>query len=228
MSPFLFLLYLALGLTLWAAVGLTVLLGAVLPVPIWVVVILGVVLFVLAWIVGLKLERSLSQIKPYRLVRGVVRLVGPVALVVSMVASNEFSGPAMALTIVAIVPFYLLCRLFDRLYFPVWSEVTRKHAMAQQGIPDKRPMSKRVFYALVWLIPFIAIVQLLVLVGASMFAGGRDATLETISPFRNYLGPAAILLWVILSLTGKLPGTGKHRASLVDYELQLETRDAEK
>ena len=227
LSPFLFLLYLGLGLTLWAAVGVTVLLGAVVPVPIGVLVVLGIVLYVLAWLPGLKLERGLSQIKPYRLVRGTVRLVVPLALVVWMVASNQYSGPAMALAILAIVPFHLLCRLFDRLYFPVWSEVKRKSAMAQQAIPDTRPLIKRIFYAVVWMIPFIAIVQLLVLATAGLLGGGRDETLEIISPIRNYLGPAAMLLWLILSLTGKLPGTGRHRRSFVNYESQLETRDAE-
>ena len=166
-----------------------------------------------------------SDQKLYRLVRGSVRLVVPVAAVVWMVASNQFSGPAMALAILAIVPFHLLCRLFDRLYFPVWSEVTRKAAMAEQGIPDKRPMIKRIFYALVWLIPFIAIIQLLVLITASMLGGGRDETLEMISPIRNYIGPSAILLWLILSLVGKLPGTGKHRRNFVNYELQMEMKD---
>ena len=32
----------------------------------------------------------------------------------------------------------------------------------------------------------------------------------------------------LLSLTGKFPGTGKHRGSLVNYELQLEMRDTPK
>jgi len=227
MSPFLFLLYLGLGLTLYAGVGVAVLLGVALKLPLGVWMTLALVLFVLAWFPGLKLERSLSQIKPYRLVRGTVRLVVPVAAVVWMVASNQFSGPTMTFAILAIVPFHLLCRLFDRLYFPVWSEVTRKSAMAQQGTPDRRPMIKRLFYALVWLIPFIAIIQLLVLVTAGMLGGGRDETLEVISPLRNYLVPAAMLLWLILTLTGKLPGTGRHRRSLVNYELQLEMRDAD-
>ena len=146
-TPFVFLLYLVLGLSLWVAIGLAVLL-AVLQVPLGVVLIVGIVLYVLAWIGGSRMERRLSQLKPYRLVRGIVRMVAPVALVIGMLASNDVSGPAMALTMLAIVPFHLLCRLFDRLYFPVWSEVAKKAAMVQQGFPDSRPMGKRVFYAL--------------------------------------------------------------------------------
>ena len=226
MSPWLFLLYLGLGLTLWAAVGVTALLGMVFRLSWVVLVIVGLVLYVLAWIPGLKLERSLSQVKTYRLVRGTVRLVLPIVAVVWMIASNQFSGPAMTFAMLAIVPFHLLCRLFDRLYFPVWAEVRKKAEMAQQGIADKRPAIKRILYAVVWLIPFIAIIQLLVLITASLFGGGRDETLEIVSPLRNYLVPAAMLLWLILSLTGKLPGTARHRKSFVNYGLQLETRDA--
>jgi hypothetical protein len=58
-----------------------------------------------------------------------------------------------------------------------------------------------------------------------MLAGSRDGMLEIVEPLKSYLVPASFVLWLVLSLTGKLPGTARHRKSFVDHAVLLERRE---
>lgn len=220
-SPFLPMVYPVLGLTIYAAVAGVVALSFALPTPKKVELFPGIVLSVAAFSPGCILERRISELGIYRILRSTWRLTGLVIL--SMLdlidGSLSFIGPgllarASGVELFSLLIFlfvvHLVCTFVDRLYFPVKAEVLRQREHLAKGQALTRGRGKRWLYGALWLLP--------VLVACSI-AGNTAITrfvpeqLETLRPV-VYL--AGLTVWFLLCVFGILPGTSKRKKVLFD------------
>jgi len=213
-TPVLFLFYPVLGLTV-NALFLAVLVAAYkLPVPKELTLFIGLILCVAAFFPGYRLEARASRFGAYRLVRTVVRLLGPFAALVTLRASGE----GWLFAIVLAIGIHFLMRAFDRLYFPVPAEVRKIEEARQAGLPLGRPLLKRVVYSLLWIIPVVALLNLAIrlIVGAFL-----DAKRGEIAAFYAQYQPVVygldVVVWLALVITGMLPGTSNRRRSLITH-----------
>ena len=228
MAPVLFLFYPVLGLTLWAGFGLALLVGMFVPIPVALSILIGIGLCIAAWMPGFRWEKKISQSRAYRFLRWIMRIIAPIALLVAMIASNKYSGGTMFFAILLLIPFFFVCRTFDRLFFPVWAEVEKKQAMNEMGIPDKRPLLKRVFYSALWLFPYLALYGVVVGLGSLLLSEDATSAAALRQQYQPYIIVVMYGSWLLFSILGWLPGTAKHRKSYIDQSVLLANRESER
>ena len=224
-SPFIWMVYPVLGFTIMAvflgvwvggmAISQNDLLGAI--------AFLGgsfVCVFSFFW--GMKLELIASQVTAYRWIRGILRIVfssGVITILGSGAAKSrslnidhvEPSAIVGGFFIAVIV--YLVFQRVDLIFFPSAKEIKKMQALLKKGERPTRPMFKRLFFGFCWLIPTVLALKLLVgiVVRLIMEDPSQRATFST--QFNPIITCASIVIWYILCLIGKLPGTGKYMFS---------------
>ena len=94
----------------------------------------------------------------------------------------------------------------------------------QAGSPrEKRNVFLRIVFSVLWLILIILTINMLLggIVGgmagaetANFGAGraaGRNASLEFFQNYGRYVFIGELIIWIVLSVSGKLPGTAKYK-----------------
>lgn len=85
-------------------------------------------------------------------------------------------------------------------------------ALAARGESLQRGFGKRIVYSLLWIVPVVALSNLTIrlVVGLIMDDANRIAFYASYSTFAILAGLA---IWLILSIAGLLPGTGREAMS---------------
>ena len=234
-APMLFLVYPVLGLTLYVVAGAVVAVFYFTPLPDGLEIFGGLILCVMSFFPGYKLEAKASQFKPYRFARSLWRVVSffvlPVALQLGMSLRegnrfdpNNATGGALFGGILIAILIYFVCRTLDRLYFPAWAEVEKLAEMQAKGIPQQRHWLKRMFYSLLWIIPVMVVSNLAIRLLVGALTAGPEERAEFYQQYEAFVYLVGLIVWLILAVTGILPGTGKNVKSFIDHEVLLEQR----
>lgn len=171
-----------------------------------------------AFIFGIRLEVAASQLAPYRMVRTVSRWVTPFLFVIWMGTSNgsletmeqlvnRASGGTFFGGILAAILAHFVFRKADGIYFPVAKEVAKMRELAARGESLKRGFGKRVVYSLLWIIPCVAVCNLIVRVTIGLIMEDA-ARLAFYGRYGDFVSVASLVAWIALSIAGILPGTG--------------------
>ncbi len=132
LSPFLSILYPALGLTILAVFFASLKLAQLSPLPPGLEFLLALFPAIASFFWGAKLETKLTPLKPYRMVRWVIRMVFVFGFGVQLAAGKVAMGEGPGLQIfenvsleaviggiLAMVAAYFLYGYLDRIFFPV-------------------------------------------------------------------------------------------------------------
>jgi hypothetical protein len=230
MAPFLFLVYPVLGLSLLAITLAALAAVAWAPIPMVLKAVAGLILYVAAFFPAYKVERKASQIAPYRMLRKWFRLFNAFVATVLMRSGAAFSGSGidkfdfnkappdtLFFGIAVAILVHFVFRTLDRLYFPVHAEVRKIRDMAAKGIPLQRRSRTRLWYSLLWVVPFVAILNLII---RGFVSGVTDSPQERVAFYQQYsvfVYGIDFLAWFTCCAVGILPGTGKRVKSFVDY-----------
>ena len=230
-SPLLFTVFPVWGLSLWAAGFGVFWLLSLTPFHVGIAVVGGVAAWFAAFFLGIRVEHAASQFAIYRMIRTVGRWVTPFLFVIWMGTSNgslETMGQLVNRAspgtffggILASILAHFVFRKADRIYFPVAKEVAKMQELAARGESLKRGFGKRVVYSLLWIVPVVALSNLTIrgVVGLIMDDADRVAFYARYSPFVIL---ASLAIWLVLSITGLLPGTG--RVAMTNEKLQSAT-----
>jgi hypothetical protein len=165
------------------------------------------------------------------MVRTVSRWVAPFGFVVWMGTANgsfetmgqlvdRASPGTLFAGILAAILSHFVFRRADRIYFPVAKEVAKMQELAARGQSLKRGFGKRLVYSLLWIVPVVAASNLTIrlVVGLIMEDADRIAFYARYSPFVIL---ASLAIWLVLSVAGVLPGTG--RVAMSNEKLQSAT-----
>jgi len=230
-SPLLFTVYPVWGLSLYVAGGAVFWLLSLALSGGAFVLLAGLAAAFAAFFFGIGLERVASQFAVYRMVRTVSRWVTPFLFVIWMGTSNgsfETMGqlvnraePKTVFTgILAAILAHFVFRKADQIYFPVAKEVAKMRELAARGESLKRGFGKRLVHSLLWIVPVIAGSNLIirVVVGSIMTDGERVAFYAR---YGTFVSVATFSIWLVLSVAGILPGTG--RVAMSNEKLQSAT-----
>lgn len=223
-APMIWMIYPALGFTLWAvAVGCFLLFQA-LHVPMHWGFIIGFILCVLSFIPGMIFEKKASQITVYRWCRGLIRIGAPLIFIAVGVSGDNFSE--MQLFIKKIEPVtmlgglviggiaYLIYQWLDLIYFPVKDKIKKLQEQLNKGERPQRSMIKRMFYGFCWFIPTMTLLTILAMILARSILGQFEGQ-DFIKQHGPIIGGINVVIWYMLCWIGKLPGTGKYRFSKI-------------
>jgi hypothetical protein len=123
LSPFLSILYPALGLTILGVFFASLKLAQLSPLPPGLEFLLALFPAIASFFWGAKLESKLTPLKPYRIVRWVIRMVFAYGfgaqLAVGKVEMENVSLEAVIGGVLAVVAAYFLYGYLDRIFFPV-------------------------------------------------------------------------------------------------------------
>jgi hypothetical protein len=234
-APFIYLVYPVLGVTLLGVFAAVLVVFNLTPLPVVAEALAGLILCVAAFFPGLRLEAKASQFRLYRAWRTTQRLVLIPAVGVGLASGVDLENlsrfqfrlpPAetfLASLVIALVVHFVF-RVLDRLYFPVWAQVEKAVEMEKKQLPSRRPIFKRALYSALWLIPVMMASHLAIRLLAGTIAEDTKAFYQDYSALVYVFDLA---LWLLLCLTGILPGTAKHRRSFVDNNVLLAARSGE-
>ena len=219
MSPLLFTVFPVWGLSLWVT-GIGVYwLVSLADLPTGFAVVTSLAATFAAFFFGIRLEQVASQFALYRIVRTLSRWITPFLFVIWMGTANgsfetmgqlvDRAKPETFLYgILASILAHFVFRMADRIYFPVAKHVARMEELAARGESLKRGFGKRVVYSLLWIFPVVAASNLTIrlVVGSIMEDVDRVAFYVHYS---NVVILASLTIWLVLSIGGILPGTGR-------------------
>jgi len=230
-SPFLFTIYPVWGLSLYVAGGGVFWLLSLTGANGGLLVLAGLAAAFAAFFFGIRLERVASQFAVYRMVRTVSRWVTPFLFVIWMGTSNgsfesmgqlvDRASPQTVFTgILVAIAAHFIFRRADRLYFPVAKDVAKMRELAARGESLKRGFGKRIVYSLLWIVPVVAVSNLIIrlVVGSIMEDADRVAFY---GHYGTYVSVATAAFWLVLCIAGILPGTG--RVAMSNEKLQSAT-----
>lgn len=194
-------------------------------------ILFGVAAWFAAFFFGMRLEKVASQFALYRMVRTVSRWVASFLFVIWMGTSNgsfetigQLVNRASPETfwggILAAILAHFVFKRADRIFFPVATQVAKLEELATRGESLKRGFAKRVVYSLLWIVPVVAVSNLTIrfVVGLIMEDADRVAFYARYSPVVIL---ASLTVWLVLSIAGILPGTG--RVAMSNEKLQSAT-----
>lgn len=224
MSPLLFTVYPVWGLSLYAAVGATLGIFSLTPYTAGgTPAAVGIAFATLAagfaaFFYGIRLEGMASQWALYRMVRMAARWVTPFLFVIWMGTRNgslETIGQLVNRAspgtffggILATILAHFVFRKADQIYFPVAKEVERMQELAARGEPLKRGFGKRVIYSVLWIVPAVAICNLIVRIAIGLIMEDA-ARVAFYGRYGDFVTVASFVVWLVLSIAGILPGTG--------------------
>ena len=221
MSPLLFTVFPVWGLSIWVAgVGVYWLISLGMgDSRSGFAILAGLIAAFAAFFFGIRPEQVASQFAIYRMVRTVSRWVTPFLFVIWMGTANGSFETMRQLVdrakpetfvygIIAAILSHFVFRMADRIYFPVAKHVAKMEELAARGESLKRGFGKRVVYSLLWMVPVVAVSNLIVrvVVGSIMEDGDRVAFY---AQYADFVTVASFALWLVLSTIGILPGTGR-------------------
>lgn len=230
---------------IWVAypvAGFTLLAGWYLPVTLaggfekasMAPMVLGLILALVGFFYGLKLESRASQFALYRVIRMVTRWAGALVARFTFAASPDMNpfhidlnrAPPSTLFTGLIVVFlvHYTFRTLDRLYFPVWKHVEANQAVEASGQRLKRPLAKRVLYTFLWILPGFALLNLIIRFVVDAVTTGPAARIAFYQHYEGFVYLADFVVWLLLAVTGILPGTSRYRRSFIDHEVLLAQR----
>ena len=133
----------------------------------------------------------------------------------SVQEAHDMAAVAHAATLEARIPFL---HFFDG--FRTSHEVAKMEELAARGESLKRGFGKRVVYGLLWIVPVIAVSNLIIrlVVGSIMEDALRVAFY---AHYGTYVSVATAVFWLVLCIAGILPGTG--RVAMSNEKLQSAT-----
>lgn len=215
-SPFVWMVYPVMGFTMMGVVAGLVLLAKISPIHPAVEFLIAIFPAVMSFFWGMKLEGMVSQFTVYRWIRGILRIVFSFGLIAGLAAGKDVQSfndiPAGALVggFFGAVIAYLTFQRLDLIYFRSNKEIKKFKEQLAKGERPKRPMLKRLFFGFCWFIPVMVVLTLIVAIVLRTFLGhvdGREAFTKQYGPM---VGGINVVIWYLLCLTGKLPGTGKY------------------
>ena len=230
-APFLFLVYPALGLTIYAIFLAVVYLLFLAGLSGGLNILFGVILGIAGFFPAYKLEAIVSQFAPYRFFRVVLRPIAVFCLTVALrsgaafdnnhaIDFNRVAGDKLLEGILAAILMHFILRRADRLYFPVLAQVRRQQERAAKGIPDQRPLLKRFWYSLFWIIPVVAILNLMIRLIVGEVTEGPQERAAFYQQYSMFVYILDFIVWFTLAFTGILPGTAKIRKYVVGQTVE--------
>jgi hypothetical protein len=226
-APFLFLVYPVLGgVVMGTFVGVLYLLSLT-RLPTAGIFLVGVILGICGFFPAYKLEAMASQFKLYRAFRTLLRPISIFALTVALRSGAAFdlghqidwvkiAGDKFIEGMLAAILFHYILRRADRLYFAAETDVRRQQERLAKGLPDQRPLLKRFWYSLCWIIPVVAILNLIIRLFVDGFTEGPQDRIAFYQHYSMFVYMFDFVGWSVLSLTGILPGTAKVRKYVVE------------
>lgn len=236
MAPFMYMVYPAGGLLALGIIGALVVMMNWLHVPSFTVMMSAIVLAFAAFFIGIWAERKVSQSGVYRAVRQGWRILVSCALLSGSILqaggkdinsfkmdlliknSDQVFG-AFVVTLISIVIAFWLIRKADRIYFPVESllaEETQAKAGVKAAAVKPKGAFQRAMMSLVWLLPVALVTHLIIRLlidGYFQFMPSESETEELRLDFYHknliFLYMTDIMVWLLLSIKGILPGTKK-------------------
>jgi len=232
-APMIWIVYPVLGITLYAVCAGVYLLVKLLHIAAHWGVILGLILAVMSFFWGYTLEKKASQFTVYRWIRGFIRIAAPLCSVLFIATTggnlrlatlNDFEPSAIVGGFFIAVIAYLIFQRLDLIYFPAMSKIKKMQEQIKKGERPQRPKLKRLFYGICWLIPTVLILTLLEGVAIRLFLNVSEGR-ELFTRLRPILACINFVIWFVLLLISKLPGTGKYVFSKEheDDVMQIET-----
>lgn len=177
---------------------------------------LALILGVASFFPGMKLEAKASQLTVYRWIRGILRILLPSLGIAGAAASknghfdfNSIPPEAIVGGFFGSVIIYLIFQRLDLIYFPAHKEIKKLQDKLAKGERPQRPMIKRVFFGFCWLIPTVVILAVLEMIAIRSFMNVTEGR-ELFNQIRPILACVNFVIWLILFMIGKLPGTGKY------------------
>jgi hypothetical protein len=107
----------------------------------------------------------------------------------------------------------------DRIYFPARTEARRQQERAAKGIRDQRPVLKRFVYSLFWIIPVVAVLNLIIRFVVDGYSEGPQDRAAFYQQFSMFVYLFDFIAWSVLSISGILPGTAKFRKYVVQQSI---------
>lgn len=222
-APMIWMIYPALGLTLWAVAAGCYFLFTALHVPMHWGFILGFILCVLSFILGLILEQKASQSSVYRWFRVLVRIGAPLIFVMVGVTGDtpsdfkffirEIEPIALVGGFFLAVVAYLIYQRLDLIYFPAKDKIKKLQEQLNKGERPKRSMGKRLFYGFCWFVPVMVVLTIIFYIVIRCTVDSPSEQLAVRQQYGPIVGPVNAAVWYLLCLLGKLPGTGKYMFS---------------
>jgi hypothetical protein len=215
-APFIWMVYPILGFTILAVfAGFVFLFRALHVAPQWGFLI-AVIPCIMSFFWGMMLEAKASQVTVYRWIRGILRVL------FSFVGITALSAGGKSATFSDIQPagfvggffgtviIYLIFQRMDLIYFPALAEIKKMQEKLARGERPTRPLLKRMFFGFCWFIPLVMVLNLFINIGARL---GIEDNMARQGFYDHYNTPILIVnsvIWYVLCLIGKLPGTGKY------------------
>lgn len=233
-APMIWMIYPALGFTLWAvAVGCYFLFTA-LHVPMHWGFILGFILCVMSFLLGIVLEQKASQAVVYRWFRGLVRIGAPLLFVFVGLSGDspsdfqffikEVEPVALVVGFFIAVIAYLIYQRLDLIYFPAMKEIKKIQEQLNKGERPQRSMGKRLFYGFCWFIPVMVVLTLALGLVLMQFMTEASQREDFTKQYGIIFGSINCAIWYLLCLLGILPGTGKYSFSKAREEGLLDVQ----
>lgn len=233
-APMIWMIYPALGLTLWAVAAGCYFLFNALHVPMHWGFILGFILCVLSFLLGLILEKRASQAVFYRWFRGLVRIGAPLIFVFVGVKGddvNDFQFFIKGIEPIELVGgffigviAYLIYQRLDLIYFPAKDKIRKLQEKINKGERPKRSMGKRMFYGFCWFVPVMVVLTVIFYIIIRCTVDSPSEQLAVRQQYGPIVGPINAAIWYLLCLMGRLPGTGKYLFSK-EHEQDLQQID---
>lgn len=235
-APMIWMVYPALGMTIWAAVAACyLLLIHVLNMPSHWAVLLGFILCVMSFVPGMVLEQKASQAPLYRGFRALVRIGAPLIFFVigvsgrgpsdmQIVIKDTEPGAIGAWLCIAVIAYFIYQRL-DLLYFPARDKIRKLQEKINKGERPTRSMGKRMAYGLCWFVPVMVVLTVIYYIVIRCTVESPSEQITVSKKYGPIVGPINAAVWYLLCLLGVLPGTGKYMFSKTREErlMQIET-----
>jgi len=230
-SPLLFTVFPVWGLSLYAVGGGAAWLVSLASSQSATAIVAGLIGWFAAFFFGIRLEQVASQLAIYRMVRTVGRWVTPFLVVIWMGTANgsfetmgqlvnRASPGIFCAGILASILAHFVFRKADRIYFPVTKEVAKMRELAERGESLKRGFGKRIIYSLMWIVPVLLVSNLSIRLGVGLIMDDADRV-AFYAHYSTFVILAGVAGWLILSVAGILPGTG--RVAMSNEKLQRVT-----
>ncbi len=217
-APFIWMVYPVLGVTIMVVPIVVVAIFTALKLMEWGY-LLAFILGVCAFFPGMQFEHKISQFTVYRVIRGILRIIFAFVFGVAVCAGKGMHsgmGPGdlppgawVGGFFIAVIAYLIFQRL-DIIYFPSQKEMKKMTEKILKGDRITRPLGKRLLWGFCWLIPTVVILALLEMIAIRLFMNVTEGR-ELFERIRPVLACINFVIWYLLCLFGRLPGTSKNR-----------------
>jgi hypothetical protein len=192
--------------------------------------LIGFFVGIAAFFPGLWLEARASQVSLYRVARTGWRILAPVvpAILVHFDESgfrfrpdalSEASGEMVGAGILTGLVIHFVCRLLDKLYFPVKAHVLKEREEVARGIQPTRSLVKRLVFCALWIVPIYILCKVAFMIGVRVLVEDVRSVEAFNASYSTIVYAVSGVVWALSCLFGILPGTSKRVKKLVDPNL---------